>query len=83
MNVIPEFLLICKSHAIQKCRKIIRSARWLLVRWHLQKPRRVACEFRKEQILSARDFQICTAPPPAINNDHSLTLFIAKTLAFA
>ncbi len=26
------------------------------------------------QIFSARDFQICTAPPPAVNNDRSLTI---------
>ncbi len=32
----------------------------------------VGREFRGGQILSARDFQICTAPPPAVNNDCSL-----------
>ena len=33
----------------------------------------LACEFREGQIFSARDFQICTAPPPALNNDRPLT----------
>ena len=36
----------------------------------------IAREFRGGgQILSACDFQICTAPPPAINKDRSLQLF--------
>ncbi len=37
-----------------------------------------AHEFRGGQILSTRDFQICTAPSPAVNNDCSLMKKILK-----